>query len=403
VELGHRLNGLIQPGGFKEDKDKALIQQMSSVMTGLFGYAYDPENDKAGVWDTTVDGYGAGLARSLVDDSLLNQVSIREQVFRATLMQVVTEVFWTKGSTLTTTEQAAVEATVKELAKTYAWLNPQEEASVPADQADYGFLDRLWQLQVPHLVLKPGGKRVSEFKSAGVIAAELQKAVEALGRLLTGVNEPIKALQFLNGLIQAETYVTSLKSNVKNAPFLRETVELGVTYASKNLAVGSTAPGFLNQIWRGGTSQVTQARQGLYAFFSGVSTPAERINGLDSVGNLLKEPQDEISSSFEIALNSAEQQAISKFLNSAIQVGVNNNYVKLGYYGTARNDLRSYFANPLHLPITPGTTPSGSYETVRFSDSSTATARSYSNATFPTLQITYSRQTATPKVRYIGP
>jgi hypothetical protein len=78
----------------------------------------DPNHVKAGVWDTTVDGYGVRLAQQLVDDSLLNQVSIREQVFRATLMEVVTEVLTTKGIAMTTTELAAVAATVQELAKT---------------------------------------------------------------------------------------------------------------------------------------------------------------------------------------------------------------------------------------------------------------------------------------------
>lgn len=116
-------------------------------------------------------------------------------------------------------------------------------------------------------------------------------------------------------------------------------------------------------------------------------------------GNLLKgiafaatlsttKPNLEFSSdSFKVALTSIEAQQIRSFLASGVPVG-NNNYVKYGYYGAARTDLRNYFEIPLALPIQRGTTSSGSYESVRFSDGSTATARSYSNTGFPTLQIT---------------
>lgn len=312
--LGTRLNALIQPN-FKEAKDRALIDQMQPVMAGLFVNAYDPQNAKAGVWDTTLDGYGARLAQQLVDDSLVNQVSIREQVFRATLMQVVTEVFWTKNITLSATEQAALAATVKDLAKTYAWLNPREEATVPDDQADYGFLDRLWQLQVPHLVLR-GGKRVSEFKSAAVIQADLQKAVVALGRLLEGVDEPSKAIQFLSGLIQAETYVPSLKSSFKEAQFWRETVELGVTVAKLNPVTTEVTPDdaagtFLNTLWRQGNTTAAQA--GVGQFFGGLKTTQERVKSLEFADRLIDAAQ--------LTTGLGDQKNDAKFLSQLVGLG----------------------------------------------------------------------------------
>lgn len=106
--------------------------------------------------------------------------------------------------------------------------------------------------------------------------------------------------------------------------------------------------------------------------------------------------------SFEIALTPDEQTAIDRFLRLPTVVPVGNrNYAKLGFYGTARDDLRSYFAFPLGLPIRGGRTPRGEYEFVRLSDGATVTARSYSNTGFPTLEITL-RTGTTYKVRYIG-
>jgi hypothetical protein len=244
-------------------------------------------------------------------------------------------VFWTKGIPLSATELAAVAATVQELAKTYTWLNPQEEASVSADQADYGFLDRLWQLQVPHLVLKPGGKRVSEFKSAGVIAAELQKAVEALGRLLAGVNEPIKALQFLNGLIQAETKVPSLGSSFKSALFWRESVELGVKVARLNpvtteVSAGDAAGTFLNTLWRQGSTKAAQS--GLGQFFGGLKTTQERVRSLEFADRLIDAAQ--------LTTGLGEQKTDAKFLSQLVGLG--------GSYGSLKPVAATGQTTPLN-------------------------------------------------------
>jgi predicted chitinase len=285
LEIGRRLNDLIQADG-NFTNDQALIERMRPAMEGLFADAYDPSGATAGVFESFVPWDGAWLAQQLVKDSLStdNPVSVREQVFQATLLEVVTEVFNAKQFTVTQAQQGALTTAVMELAKTYAWLNPNPEATVPAEGEAFGFLDLLWRLQVPDAN--------GQFKGSGDIATALQKGVSELGQLLDGVQDPVRAIQFINNLMQAAAKVPSLKNDLKDARFLRELMEFGFEFVKSNPTVNQSATdtavqGFLDRLWRGDAQQVKQAQGGLSAFFAGMDTGAERIKGLDFAVNLL--------------------------------------------------------------------------------------------------------------------
>ncbi|UBF30066.1 Ig-like domain-containing protein (plasmid) [Kovacikia minuta CCNUW1] len=223
--IGERLATLITPDGFKQASDQALINRMELVMQGLFVDAFDSQGVKAGVYEGFEHWAGAWLAQELIGDALnsTSPTSVRVQVFQATLLDVVTEA--TPGVT-DLAEQQALTTAVMELAKTYAWLNPNPEATVPVEDGAFGFLDRLWRLQVPDAN--------GQFKGSGEIATALQKGVSDLGQLLEGVNNPVRAIQFINNLIQAAAKVPSLKNDLKDAQFLRELMQFGFEFVKLN-------------------------------------------------------------------------------------------------------------------------------------------------------------------------
>jgi hypothetical protein len=289
-EIGNRLDTLIHADGdFRNDQ--ALIEQMRPVMEGLFADAYDPAGDKAGVYPAFVSWEAAWLAQGLVQRSLSkdNPLSVREQVFQATLLEVVTEVFASQSTKLSPQQQGALAVAVMELAKTFAWLNPTPEATVPTDQKEFGFLDALWRLQIPYL--NTVTKKL-EFKGSIEINDTFNSSVTALQSLLAGVDDPVRAIQFINNLIQAAVNVPSLKSDVKDAQFLRELMEFGFEFVKSNPTVNSSSTdvavqGFLDRLWRGDTQQVKQAQGGLSAFLAGMDTKDQRIKGLDFAVKLL--------------------------------------------------------------------------------------------------------------------
>ena|GEM_PF-2332226 len=275
--LGAQVEHHIQADG-DFTNDQALIDRLRSALEGLFADAYDPEGNTAGVRPSFVPWGGAWLAQALVSDPR----SVREQVFQATLLTVVTE-----ATPLVTNvaQQQALATAVMALAKTYAWLNPNPEATVPTADQDFGFLDALWRLQIPDAN--------GQFKDGDAIAQTLSDSVAALKRLLVGVEDPVRAIQFLNNLVQAASNVTSLKGDVKDATFLRELVEFGVEFVQTNptanpSATDTAVQGFLDRLWRGDIQQVKQAQGGLNAFFAGMETAAERLKGLKLAENLLE-------------------------------------------------------------------------------------------------------------------
>lgn len=220
MAIAQRLETLITPHGFDETSDQTLIDRMRFVMEGLFADAYDSKGDHAGIEPGFESLAGAVLAQELVRDSLsaTNPTSVRVQVFAATLLNVVTEATLNSDMMANSTNQQSLANAVMELAKTYAWLHPTPEASVPADKKDFGFLDALWRLQIPNAD--------GQFKSESDIATALSEGVQALGRLLNGVENPVRAIQFINNLLQAANNVSSVKADLKDAQSIRKLIDL---------------------------------------------------------------------------------------------------------------------------------------------------------------------------------
>ena len=152
--------------------------------------------------------------------------------------------------------------------------------------------------------------------------------------------------------------------------------------------------------------------------FETVEKQSENLQELDRSGVFLNELDDpkknsedsgdeedvdesENVNSIGILVTTIEQQAIDNFLATTRPIG-NRNYEKRGSFSDAKSDLRTFFANPLGLPINGGTAPGGIvYEFVRLSDGSTITARSSSKSTGgPTMDITYKTTKIQLKVRY---
>ncbi len=277
--LGNRVQELITAdGNFKNDQ--ALLERLSPALEGLFADAYNPSGNTAGVFASFVPWGAAWLAQGLVSDAL----SVRVQVFQATLLEVVTEA--TLGIT-DVNQQEALTAAVMALAKTYAWLNPNPEATVPAADKDFGFLDALWRLQIPNAI-------TGAFKGSGDIAQTLEESVGALRRLLTGVQDPVRAIQFLNNLVQAASNVTSLKADMKEATFLRELVEFGVEVAKANptVTIGDQTgiEEWLEILWEGNGSKQL-ATGGVAKFLDRPGNSQDRLDRLNYSTQLVKAVQ----------------------------------------------------------------------------------------------------------------
>ncbi|UBF30185.1 hypothetical protein K9N68_39300 (plasmid) [Kovacikia minuta CCNUW1] len=306
--IGERLATLITPDGFKQASDQALINRMELVMQGLFVDAFDSQGDKAGVYEGFEHWAGAWLAQELIGDALnsTSPTSVRVQVFQATLLDVVTEA--TPGVT-DLAEQQALTTAVMELAKTYAWLNPNPEATVPAESEAFGFLDRLWRLQVPDAN--------GQFKDSVEIATALQKGVSELGQLLDGVQNPVRAIQFINNLLQAATNTLALskgQSNIDaqvaihNVSFLRELIKFGFEVAQsdpiasvQNLDMTS---GWIEILLAG--SNLQDAAEKLNSLFEGLTNTTQQTQALELSLDLIKSSNEAHSFEWQDRVQTAE-------------------------------------------------------------------------------------------------
>jgi hypothetical protein len=157
---------------------------------------------------------------------------------------------------------------------------------VPAEGEAFGFLDLLWRLQVPDAN--------GQFKGSGDIATALQKGVSELGQLLDGVQDPVRAIQFINNLMQAAVEVPSLKNDLKDAHFLRELMEFGIKFARLNpdITTSTTAEisnnAFLDVFWRNDRAAMALAESDLSEFFEVLGTSEEGLKGLEFGGKLLE-------------------------------------------------------------------------------------------------------------------
>ncbi|MCY6494314.1 Ig-like domain-containing protein [Leptolyngbya sp. GGD] len=277
-QIAQRIENLINADGdFKNDR--AFINLLAPVMEGLFVDAYDPSAEKAGVWENYVPIGGLWLASDLVKDTR----SVRVQVFQATLLSVVTEVLKDRPMVASSPEHQKLVDAVLELGATYAWLNPDDEVNVPVEDQDFAFLNQLWRLQVPN------GQ--GWFADSGTIKQTLQTSVGALGRLLNGVNDPVKAIQFIDHLIQSSSNIIKFKDDLKDGEIAQNLAKLGFEYARWNPTnsgdnVVQSSEFFLRELWQTGDTKA--ARSKLNEFFSDLETRPIRLQALELASRLLK-------------------------------------------------------------------------------------------------------------------
>jgi hypothetical protein len=179
-------------------------------------------------------------------------------------------------------------AELMELARLYAALNPIA-ASDTSTTTTPDFLDSLWRAQMPvnH-----------EPKSLIDLRADIQKGITALTSLLDGVQDPLRAIRMVSDLVQAAIngeawHREEVSPAILDARVIRELVELGFEFAQMNPTLNQTPsttlmPGFLDALWRGDAQQVRQAESGLNAFFAGLATREQQLQGLDFAVNLLQ-------------------------------------------------------------------------------------------------------------------
>ena len=263
------IGDMTQQGGF--------YNRMAAAMHGIYDLANNhPIETRA---EATTEG--GTLATQILADT----DAVKVEIYNATLLAAVNSVFVDKYRTaFTSADQAEYRNMVSalmELSRTYAALNP----TAPDDKGTSttpDFLDSLWRAQ----------KVVNDAPLSMVdMRTEMQRGVKAIGDLLDGVQDPLRAIQFVNNLIQAATNVESLKDSIHDAKFLRELVEFGFEYAKLNptgtASTGSDAINtFLDTLWKGG--DVRQAQGGLSEFFEGFTSKTQRIKLLNFEDNLLK-------------------------------------------------------------------------------------------------------------------
>ncbi|MEB3292120.1 MAG: hypothetical protein VKJ24_03070 [Synechococcales bacterium] len=264
---------------FTDLSDRALIEQMAPAMEGLFGLAYDPRGLKAGIYSEYQAIAAGQVAQGLVSD----ERSVREQVFQATLLGVVTEVWhqqgWLGAIAGSEQQQALIQA-VMELAQTYTWLAPQGEvmSSVPE-----GFLQALWRLQMPD-----GQGR---FAGGATIAETLERSLMDLTQLLSGVSDPLRGIQFLNGLVQGAVNVPSLAEEMRQGDFLAALMELGWTVLRVNPTVIIGNNDYRNWVESLLEGTMTTAESGLSVLFAGFHTWQEKVSALQKATALLQATQ----------------------------------------------------------------------------------------------------------------
>ncbi|GAQ00079.1 Ig-like domain-containing protein [Leptolyngbya sp. NIES-2104] len=300
--IASRIERLIwQDGDFRNDQ--SLIDRFQPVMEGLFVDAYDPRGEDAGVSECYAPWAGRWLAQELVRD----ERSVRVQVFQATLLAVVTEVLKDHPVVAESIQHQQLVDAVLELGKTYAWLNPDAETAIPIEDKDFAFLNQLWRLQMPD----------ASGSFAQDASAVLQQSVEALTRLLTSVDDPARAIEFISRLIVSATYATALKEgttpDIKNQTFLRELNEFGFVAARVNLRTTLEAPKageFLEALWQGRGLSI--AHEGLNDFFSGT---VERVKLMNYAERLVQATQQ------VQGLNLQTQKKDPRFLSHLLNLG----------------------------------------------------------------------------------
>ncbi|NJR52517.1 MAG: hypothetical protein HC780_26035 [Leptolyngbyaceae cyanobacterium CSU_1_3] len=317
----HMLSG--QDGNFLNDT--GFFARMQGVMQNIFASAYDPTGDTEGrklngLIDREAARVGYGLAQDLVVDS----TAVRLQVFQATLLAVFNEVLYGRATSFTPETQQTVLKAALELGQTYAKLAPsQDTGAIATSDRDFGFLDILWRAQQPDAS--------GRLPDGGTIALQLKNGVEALGRSLNGVSDPVATLKFLNNLLNAAANSVSLnevriasnaggfdpRGDIRSSHFIRELIQFGFEVAKVNPTavvedLGETS-GWIEILLAGGEAR--NASKSLNQFFRGLFGTLHKIDALKFTYKLIEAAQNVESLEWQQQSQSAE------FLDDIAELG----------------------------------------------------------------------------------
>jgi hypothetical protein len=214
-----------------------LYDVMQPLLNGVYKSAYVSGGKLA---KATAVQLGWSLAKALA----ASNVSTKLQSFEAPLLAATYGAVKSNGGTVATTVQSSLLTTVRSLAKSYATLNPADEHSSPSSDIQEtgkiakGTLDRLWNWY--------------NFEDGYTNTGSLTPTdtISYLKAQLAGQPDVVKALQFVDRMIQAATRVETLHQGVngyanpagyaayptyiKYGGFLRELTELGFEIARVN-------------------------------------------------------------------------------------------------------------------------------------------------------------------------
>ncbi|PSB19173.1 hypothetical protein C7B65_12930 [Phormidesmis priestleyi ULC007] len=283
--------------------DQAFFDQMQGVMENLFVTAYNPtdvgeDSPLNGLLESKAGGAGYVLAQDLIKDS----TAVSVQVFQATLLAAFNEVLYGKLAVMPTAisleDHSALLKAALELGQTYAKLAPSRETgTILASDADFGFLDMLWRVQQPGMGGRLPGK--------GEIEKQLKNGVEALGRSLDEVSDPLNTLKFLNNLLNAAANSVALneprlanggggfdpRGDIRSAQFIRELVAFGFEVARVNpvITTGDQVgmKEWLEILWEG-RGDARLAAGGLAKFFDQPGSSQDRQQRLNFSKQLVK-------------------------------------------------------------------------------------------------------------------
>ncbi len=244
----------------------SLYDEMQYSLYGIYYLASQIETR------SQAKNIGHFLATQLKDD---NDPAVRVQALQTTLLAAVTEALDVNqpgGLTLNPQQVEGLAQAVMEMAYTYAMWNPTEPE---AGQITPGFLNELWQSQLV------GG------------TGKFNPVVIQIRELLTGVNEPAKALNFINNLLKATNEVDSLRDDLKDPVFLKELIQFGFHYAKLNpdTSLSNEPQGFLDVLWRAqpdDTAAIKTGAAGLSDFFDGANTQAKLVKRLTFAKDLIE-------------------------------------------------------------------------------------------------------------------
>jgi hypothetical protein len=285
-----------------------LYDQMDTVLHDIYDAAADSVNSRA-----EAVAWGSQLAGKI----LASGKGLKEAIYHAELVAAIQQVLADDNKTPQSKEaQDKLVKSLENLASVYVGFSANRTAVTDrSSSAPPDFLDALWQAQ--------------NTKDASLAKTEMQRGVQSLDKLLTGIENPLPAIQFVSQLVQSAKDTASLRFSgaMTDGPFLQELAIFGFQYAKLNpIQVDLSKPDaasnvFMAALWQEPVSLATTppvpsaelrtAIGKLNDVFSGVNTPAERLQLIQFETRILK----------SVGQISTSDKRDPEFISSLVELG----------------------------------------------------------------------------------